>query len=166
MSLCPLPWFKKKRKKIQESSSLQTRVHGKERQGQKRESFSINFLFNVSASALLWEREDASSRHKFAIIQLDGDSHPQDPGVVFGKIPRWMNSAKSYRVSNRGAIWVHTFEGALVWIERGEAGYLSRSVKFLRGRKTLRLFVFPSIDWSRALYGDNGLLGRCYFVFV
>lgn len=62
----------------------------------RRESFFISFLFNVSALAPLWEREDASSRNKFAIIQPDGHSHPQDPALVFGKAPRWINSAESY----------------------------------------------------------------------
>lgn len=37
-----------------------TRARGKE-------GFSINFLFNVSAPVPLWEREDASAGHKFAV---------------------------------------------------------------------------------------------------
>lgn len=40
------------------------------------------------------EREDASPRHKFVIIQPHGDSHLQDPELVVGKIPRWINSAE------------------------------------------------------------------------
>jgi len=38
--------------------------------GRKKESFSINFLFNVSASVPLWHREDASLRHKFATVPV------------------------------------------------------------------------------------------------
>lgn len=60
---------------------------GKRERERERESFSINFLFNVSASAPLWEREDASSRHKFAIIQPHGDSLLQDPELVVGENP-------------------------------------------------------------------------------
>lgn len=55
-------------------------------------------------SAPLWEREDASSRHKFAIIQPHGDSHPQDPQlVVGGKTPRWINSAEKRQHSVKEA---------------------------------------------------------------
>lgn len=46
-----------------------------------------DFLF-FSASAPFCET--------FAITQPDGHSHPQDPELVVGKPPRWINSAESY----------------------------------------------------------------------
>lgn len=69
---CPVaPSPGKKKNRMQESFlSPAGDESAWEREGEgARESFSINFLFNVSALAPLWEREDASSGHKFAIIQ-------------------------------------------------------------------------------------------------
>lgn len=84
-------------------------MHGKEKGVREGKSFSINFLFNVSASAPLWEREDASSRHKFAIILLHGDSHPQDPALVVGKAPSLDKFSRELTCKE-----VHTFQCALV----------------------------------------------------
>lgn len=126
MSLCPLPWLRKNARKLpstlldktREWESVHERSREREREREKEKSFSINFLFNVSAPAPLWEREDASSRHKFAIIQPHGDSHLQDPELVVGKTPRWINSAESERVKEVERYLSPYIECALVWIKR------------------------------------------------
>lgn len=69
-------------------------------------------------------REDASSTHKFAVIQLHGDSCPLDPAHVVGENPSVDKSSQSYRVSKQSAISVHTFGGALARKELLKAGFL------------------------------------------
>lgn len=48
-----------------ETVCARERKRGREREG--KESFSINFLFNVSAPAPWWGREDASAGHTFPV---------------------------------------------------------------------------------------------------
>lgn len=82
--------------------------------------------------------EDASPRHKFAIIQPHGDSHPLDLELVVGKKPSVDKFSLSER--KRNAVEVCTSECALVWMKRVGAGYFPFSPpdlsNFWGGRKT------------------------------
>lgn len=71
----------------------------------------------------MWEREDASARHKFAIIQPRGDSRLQDPQLLVGKAPSLDKFSLSER--KRSAVEVYTFECALrsEWWEPKERAF-------------------------------------------
>lgn len=106
MSFAPSLEFKKNARKLpfRQDEGQRGREGGRERgdtvcmeekertRARRKENFSINSLFNVSAPVPLWER---GRGHTLSIIQPHGDSRPQDPELVVRKTPRWINSAEA-----------------------------------------------------------------------
>ena len=83
--------------------------------------------------------EDASPRHKFAIIQPHGDSHPLDPELVVRGRKKKPLSVDKFSLSERkrSAVEVCTSERALVWMKSCRSRifpfFSTRLVKFFGG---------------------------------